>query len=77
MQVVQRRARAKDVSMKKTMEELCIFGAGTAIRILRNARGADWLSLAGPSRLRAAMWWQWKTPRRRWIPLLELGRESR
>ena len=67
--------RAKGVSMKTTMEEL-----GSYMRGWRGYFGfcetpevliglTRWVRL----RLRAAMWRQWKTPRRRRAALLELG----
>jgi RNA-directed DNA polymerase len=71
--------RAKGVSMKTTMEELApymrgwrsYFGfcetPGVLIGLTR------WVRL----RLRAALWRQWKTPRRRRAALLELGVQER
>ena len=71
--------RAKGVSMETTMEELApymrgwrsYFGfcetPGVLVALTR------WVRL----RLRAALWRQWKTPRRRRAALLELGCESR
>src|SRR5437016_6210312 len=67
--------RAKGVSMKTTMEELAPYMRGW-----RNYFGfcetpevliglTRWVRL----RLRAALWRQWKTPRRRRAALLELG----
>ena len=67
--------RAKGVSMKTTIEELAPFMRGwrsyfgfceTPYVLLSLTR---WVRL----RLRAAMWRQWKTPRRRREALLELG----
>src|SRR5207237_4628138 len=66
--------RAKGVSMETTMEELApymrgwrsYFGFCETPEVLILTR---WVRL----RLRAAMWWQWKTPRRRRAALLELG----
>ena len=68
--------RAKGVSMEKTMEELAPYMRGW-----RNYFGfcetpevliylTRWVRL----RLRAAMWRQWKTPRRRRATLSEPGR---
>ena len=67
--------RAKGVSMETTMEELAPYMRG-----LRSYFGfcetpevliglTRWVRL----RLRAALWRQWKTPRRRRAALLELG----
>jgi RNA-directed DNA polymerase len=67
--------RAKGVSMKTTMEELAPYMRGwrgyfgfceTPEMLIGLTR---WVRL----RLRAAMWRQWKTPRRRRAALLELG----
>ena len=67
--------RAKGVSMKTTMEELAPYIRGwrsffgfceTPEMLIGLTR---WVRL----RLRAAMWRQWKTPRRRRAALLELG----
>ena len=67
--------RAKGVSMKTTIEELAPYMRGwrsyfgfceTPYVLLSLTR---WVRL----RLRAAMWRQWKTPRRRREALLELG----
>ena len=71
--------RAKGVSMKTTMEELApymrgwrsYFGFCETPEVLIGL--TRWVRL----RLRAAMWRQWKTPRRRRAALLELGCESR
>ena len=68
-------ARAKGVSMKTTMEELApymrgwrsYFGFYETPEVLIGL--TRWVRL----RLRAAMWRQWKTPRRRRAALLELG----
>jgi RNA-directed DNA polymerase len=71
--------RAKGVSMKTTIEELAPFMRGW-----RNYFGfcetpevlvslTRWVRL----RIRAAMWRQWKTPRRRREALIELGVRSR
>jgi RNA-directed DNA polymerase len=71
--------RAKGVSMKTTIEELAPF-----IRGWRSYFGfcetpgvlvslTRWVRL----RIRAAMWRQWKTPRRRREALIELGVRSR
>ena len=71
--------RAKGVSMKTTMEELASYMRGwrsyfgfceTPEVLLSLTR---WVRL----RLRAAMWRQWKTPRRRREALMELGVRSR
>ena len=67
--------RAKGVSMKTTMEELApymrgwrsYFGFCETPEVLISL--TRWVRL----RLRAAMWRQWKTPRRRRAALLELG----
>src|SRR6185436_3806673 len=67
--------RAKGVSMETTMEELAPYLRGwrsyfgfceTPLVLISLTR---WVRL----RLRAAMWRQWKTPRRRRAALLELG----
>src|ERR1700690_16467 len=67
--------RAKGVSLETTMEELASYMRGwrgyfgfceTPEVLVRLTR---WVRL----RLRAAMWRQWKTPRRRRAALLELG----
>jgi RNA-directed DNA polymerase len=71
--------RAKGVSMKTTIEELAPYMRGwrgyfgfceTPDVLLSLTR---WVRL----RLRAAMWRQWKTPRRRREALIELGVRSR
>ncbi|MEA2263446.1 MAG: RNA-directed polymerase, partial [Acidobacteriaceae bacterium] len=71
--------RAKGVSMKTTIEELASYMRGwrsyfgfceTPGVLLALTR---WVRL----RIRAAMWRQWKTPRRRREALLELGVRSR
>jgi RNA-directed DNA polymerase len=71
--------RAKGVSMKTTIEELAPYMRGwrgyfgfceTPEVLLALTR---WVRL----RLRAAMWRQWKTPRRRRAALIELGVRSR
>src|SRR5882672_9506750 len=67
--------RAKGVSMKTTMEELApymrgwrsYFGFCETPKVLIGL--TRWVRL----RLRAALWRQWKTPRRRRAALLELG----
>jgi len=71
--------RAKGVSMKTTIEELApymrgwrgYFGFCETPEVLIGL--TRWVRL----RLRAAMWRQWKTPRRRRAALLELGVRSR
>ncbi len=71
--------RAKGVSMKTTMEELApymrgwrsYFGFCETPEVLIGL--TRWVRL----RLRAAMWRQWKTPRRRRAALLELGVRAR
>jgi len=72
-------SRAKGVSMKTTIEELAPYMRGwrgyfgfceTPEVLLALTR---WVRL----RLRAAMWRQWKTPRRRRAALIELGVRSR
>ena len=71
--------RAKGVSMKATMEELGpymrgwrgYFGFCETPEVLIGL--TRWVRL----RLRAAMWRQWKTPRRRRAALLELGVRER
>ncbi|MDQ2950588.1 MAG: group II intron reverse transcriptase/maturase [Acidobacteriota bacterium] len=71
--------RAKGVSMKTTMEELApymrgwrgYFGFCETPEVLVSL--TRWVRL----RLRAAMWRQWKTPRRRRAALLELGVRDR
>ena len=71
--------RAKGVSMKTTIEELAPFMRGwrgyfgfceTPEVLVALTR---WVRL----RIRAAMWRQWKTPRRRRAALIELGVRSR
>jgi RNA-directed DNA polymerase len=71
--------RTKGVSMKATMDELAPYMRGwrgyfgfceTPEVLIRLTR---WVRL----RLRAAMWRQWKTPRRRRAALLELGVRER
>ena len=67
--------RAKSVSLKTTMEELApymrgwrsYFGFCETPEVLIGL--TRWVRL----RLRAALWRQWKTPRRRRAALLELG----
>jgi RNA-directed DNA polymerase len=67
--------RAKGVSMKTTIEELAsymrgwrsYFGFCETPKVLLSL--TRWVRL----RIRAAMWRQWKTPRRRREALLELG----
>src|ERR1700688_1047342 len=71
--------RAKGVSMKTTIEELApymrgwrgYFGFCETPEVLLSL--TRWVRL----RLRAAMWRQWKTPRRRRAALLELGVRER
>jgi RNA-directed DNA polymerase len=71
--------RAKGVSMKTTMEELApymrgwrgYFGFCETPEVLIGL--TRWVRL----RLRAAMWRQWKTPRRRRAALMELGVRER
>jgi RNA-directed DNA polymerase len=71
--------RAKGVSMETTMEELApymrgwrsYFGFCETPEVLLSL--TRWVRL----RLRAAMWRQWKTPRRRREALIELGVRSR
>jgi len=71
--------RAKGVSMKTTIEELApymrgwrsYFGFCETPEVLIGL--TRWVRL----RLRAALWRQWKTPRRRRAALLELGVRSR
>ena len=71
--------RAKGVSMKTTIEELApymrgwrgYFGFCETPEVLLSL--TRWVRL----RLRAAMWRQWKTPRRRRKALIELGVRSR
>src|SRR5258707_6813593 len=71
--------RAKGVSMKTTMEELApymrgwrsYFGFCETPEVL--VALTRWVRL----RLRAALWRQWKTPRRRRAALLELGVRER
>jgi RNA-directed DNA polymerase len=71
--------RAKGVSMKTTIEELApymrgwrgYFGFCETPEVLLSL--TRWVRL----RLRAAMWRQWKTPRRRREALMELGVRSR
>ena len=71
--------RAKGVSMKTTIEELApymrgwrgYFGFCETPEVLLGL--TRWVRL----RLRAAMWRQWKTPRRRREALIELGVRTR
>ena len=67
--------RAKGVSIEKTMEELAPVYAGLVqlFWLLRNARVLMGLTRWVRLRLRAAMWRQWKTPRRRRAALIALG----
>jgi RNA-directed DNA polymerase len=69
--------RAKGVSMTTTIEELAPYIRGwRGFRILRNAVLLSLIRWVRP-RLRAAMWRQWKTPRRRREALIQLGVRER
>jgi RNA-directed DNA polymerase len=71
--------RAKGVSMRTIIDELApymrgwrgYFGFCETPEVLIGL--TRWVRM----RLRAAMWWQWKTPRRRRAALLELGVRER
>src|ERR1700675_2069267 len=67
--------RAKGVSMKTTMEELAPYMRGwrSYFGFCETPEVLIYLTRWVRLRLRAAMWRQWKTPRRRRAALLELG----
>src|SRR5712675_3060340 len=67
--------RAKGVSMKTTMEELAPYMRGwrSYFGFCETPEVLIGLIRWGRLRLRAAMWRQWKTPRRRRAALLALG----
>jgi RNA-directed DNA polymerase len=67
--------RAKGVSMQTTIEELAPFMRGwrSYFGFCETPEGLVSLTRWVRLRLRAAMWRQWKTPRRRREALLELG----
>src|ERR1700694_431107 len=67
--------RAKGVSMKTTMEDLAPYMRGwrSYFGVCETPEGLICLTRSARLRLRAAMWRQWKTPRRRRAALLELG----
>ncbi|MGB7620767.1 MAG: group II intron reverse transcriptase/maturase [Terriglobia bacterium] len=67
--------RAKGVSMETTMEELAPYMRGwrSYFGFCETPEVLIGLTRWGRLRLRAAMWRQWKTPRRRRAALLELG----
>src|SRR6266404_9123146 len=71
--------RAKGVSMKTTMEELVPYLRGwrSYFGFCETPVVLQYLTRWVRLRLRAAMWRQWKTPRRRRAALLELGVRSR
>ena len=67
--------RAKGVSMKTTMEELAPYMRGWRghFGFCETPEVLIYLTRWVRLRLRAALWRQWKTPRRRRAALLELG----
>ena len=67
--------RAKGVSMETTMEELAPYMRGwrSYFGFCQTPEVLIYLTRWVRLRLRAAMWRQWKTPRRRRAALLELG----
>src|SRR5438876_96625 len=67
--------RAKGVSMKTTMEELAPYMRGwrSYFGFCETPVVLQYLTRWVRLRLRAALWRQWKTPRRRRAALLELG----
>jgi hypothetical protein len=67
--------RAKGVSMETTMEELAPYMRGwrSYVGFCETPEVLIYLTRWVRLRLRAAMWRQWKTPRRRRAALLELG----
>jgi len=67
--------RAKSVSLKTTMEELAPYMRGwrSYFGFCETPEVLIYLTRWVRLRLRAAMWRQWKTPRRRRAALLELG----
>src|SRR5438552_4936194 len=67
--------RAKGVSMKTTMEELAPYMRGwrSYFGFCETPEVLIYLTRWVRLRLRAALWRQWKTPRRRRAALLELG----
>ena len=67
--------RAKGVSMETTMEELAPYMRGwrSYFGFCETPEVLIYLTRWVRLRLRAAMWRQWKTPRRRRAALLELG----
>src|ERR1700735_1945766 len=67
--------RAKGVSMETTMEELAPYmrGWGSYFGFCETPEGLIGLPRWSRLRLRAAMWRQWKTPRRRREALLNWG----
>ena len=71
--------RAKGVSMKTTIEELAPFmrGWGSYFGFCETPEVLVSLTRWVRLRIRAAMWRQWKTPRRRREALIELGVRSR
>src|SRR5215208_7615626 len=71
--------RAKGVSMETTMEELAPYMRGwrSYFGFCETPEVLVYLTRWVRLRLRAALWRQWKTPRRRRAALLELGVLSR
>lgn len=71
--------RAKSVSMKTTIEELAPYLRGwrSYFGFCETPEVLIYLTRWVRLRLRAALWRQWKTPRRRRAALLELGVRSR
>jgi RNA-directed DNA polymerase len=67
--------RAKGVSMETTMEELAPYMRGwcSYFAFCETPEVLIYLTRWVRMRLRAALWRQWKTPRRRRSALLELG----
>jgi len=71
--------RAKGVSIQKTIEELASYMRGWRgyFGFCETPEVLDYLTRWVRLRLRAALWRQWKTPRRRRAALLALGVRSR
>jgi hypothetical protein len=67
--------RAKGVNIETTMEELAPYmrGCGSCFGSCETPEVLIYLARWVRLRLRAALWRQWKTPRRRRAALLELG----
>ena len=71
--------RAKSVSMETTMEELAPYMRGwrAYFGFCETPVVLEYLTRWVRLRLRAALWRQWKTPRRRRAALLQLGVRGR